>query len=64
MIFCVDVREKETGSTIECILETASHNEAYEAMNEYNKEYGTFGKLVKQFPKEKYFVDVYHDYSR
>lgn len=64
MIFCVDIRDKKTGNTVKTILETKSHDEAYIVVNQYNKEYGTFSELLKEFPKEKYFIDVYNDETR
>jgi hypothetical protein len=64
IIFCVDIREKETGNTVKTVLETESHDEAYNAVNQYNKEYGIFAELIKEFPKEKYFMDVYNDETR
>lgn len=64
MIFCVDIREKKTGNTINTVLETKDHDEAWRAVNEYNKEYGVFSKLLEQYPKEDYFIDVYNDELR
>ncbi|WP_125154486.1 hypothetical protein [Clostridium rectalis] len=61
MIFCADIREKKTGNTIKTVLKTASHDEAYQAVNEYNKEYGTFAILLQEYPKKKYFIDIYKD---
>lgn len=64
MIFCVDIREIESGNTIKTILETENHYEAYRVVNEYNKEYGIFKEVGKEFPKDKYFIDVYNDESQ
>ena len=61
IIFCVDIREKTTGNTIKTVLKTESHDEAYKIVNEYNKEYGAGVKLLQEFPKEKYFIDVYNN---
>lgn len=61
MIFCVDIREFETGTTIKTVLETELHDEAWEVVNQYDKEYGEYSRLLKEYPKEKYFLDVYND---
>lgn len=64
MIFCVDIREHKTGSTVKTVLETESHDEAWEVVNQYDKEYGSFSELLKEYPKKKYFIDVYNDDTR
>ena len=65
MIFCVDIREQESGDTIKTVLETESHDEAWGVVNQYNnKEYGEYAELLKEYPKKKYFIDVYNDETR
>lgn len=64
MIFCVDIREKKTGNTVKTVLETESHDEAWGAVNQYNKEYGTYSELLKEYPKKRFFIDVYNDETR
>ena len=64
MMFCVDIREKTTKNTVKTILETESHDEAYETVDKYDKEHESFASLLQEYPKEKYFVDVYNDDTR
>lgn len=64
MKYCVDIREEKSGRTIKTILETESHDEAWRLVNEYNKEYGIYNVIGKEFPKSKYFIDVYNDESK
>lgn len=61
MKYCVDIREKESNNTITTILETESHEEAWEMVNKYNKCYSEGKKLRKEYPIEKYFIDVYNE---
>ena len=64
MMYCVDIREKNSGNTIVTVLETENHDKAWAIVNEYNKEYGDGGKYIKTYPKDKYFIDVFNDESR
>ena len=61
MIYCVDIREKQTRNTIEIVLETKSHDRAWEVVNQYNKEYGEYKYLLEEYPKDKYFIDVFEN---
>lgn len=37
VIFEVDLRDRKTGNSIECICSTENHNEAYKIAEKYNK---------------------------
>jgi len=64
MKYCVDIREQKSGRTVKTIIETEDHDKAYTIVNEYNKEYGIYNTLKNEFPKDKYFIDVYNDETR
>lgn len=63
-MFYVEIKEKETENLVETVLKTESHDESCRAVNEYNKEYGAFGSLLKKYPKKKYFIAVNKDKTR
>ena len=64
--FEVDLRDRETGDSVECIYSGEDHDEAYQIAEEYNKEnlkdYGV-EKCVEDYIGETengLVADVYH----
>ena len=75
MIYCVDIRETDTGNTIETILETTNHDIAYAKAREWNKNNGITDDDIEAYYNEDWFIhnggtymkkfaDVYHDETR
>lgn len=64
MMFCVDIRERESGNTVETILETSDYDNAWDMVNQYDKGYGKGKEYLNLYPKNKYFADVFNDETR
>lgn len=64
MVYCVDLRNKETGNTEFVILETDCNIKAWSATEEYNNGTGIYSQVPKEYPREKYFADVFEDDTR
>ena len=70
----VDIRDRETGNSVETIYSGTDDAEAYEIADDWNNEHG-LGRLQNDYesydelvflirpeinPTQKYFADVYH----
>lgn len=75
MVYCVDIRDYFSGDTIETILETNNHDEAYDRAEKWNKENNVTDEDIISFYNEdillhedghicKRFADVYQDETR
>lgn len=57
--FNVEVKERKGKNTIKTLFKTDEYLTAIKLVDEYNKGYGEGGKYLKEFPKTKFFVDVF-----
>lgn len=75
MVYCVDIRDYNSGNTIETILETEDYDVAYAKADEWNKSNNVTEDDIEAFYNEDYlihkdgtvvgrFADVYHDETR
>ena len=73
IIYEVDIRDRETGNSVETIYSGTDSAKAYGIADEWNKEHGlgeiqedyeSYDELVfsitPDHPEQKYFADVYH----
>ena len=61
MEYKVNIKETKTNKLIKTMLTTNNFIEASTIINEYNKEYGIFKEIGEEYPKDKYFIDVYNE---
>lgn len=67
IVYEVDLRDRKTGNSVECIYSGTNHAEAYEIADKWNKEHG-LGELQEEYESyeelcdgsDGLFADVYH----
>ena len=58
MRYTVNIKENKTNNIVKTVLETESDYEAYSVVNQYNKEYGEYSELLKEYPKKSYNIEI------
>lgn len=57
-MYSVIIKENKTDNIVKVVLETESDYEAYSVVNQYNKEYGEYAELLKEYPKQNYRIEL------